>query len=111
LIHDCLRLDVAANTPLGGNCWRGSILNIDHFGNLITSFPIERFASIKTKPFEVRVGREKIHRLALNYAETEIGDLFVIVGSSGHLEIAANQASAAERLGCGAGAPLELELY
>jgi S-adenosylmethionine hydrolase len=111
LIHDCLRLDVAANRHIGGNCWRGSILKIDRFGNLITSFPIERFSNIKTRPFEVRVGREKIHRLALNYAETEIGEIFVIVGSSGHLEIAANQASAAERLGCGAGAPLELELY
>jgi len=35
----------------------------------------------------------------------------VIVGSSGYVEIAANQASAALRLGCSAGAAIELELY
>ena len=110
-IHDCVRIDVASNQRLAANSWRGSVLATDRFGNLITSFPFTRFAGINSRPFEVRVGREKIHRLALNYAETEIGEVFVIVGSSGYLEIAANQASAAERLGCSAGAPVELELY
>jgi len=44
-------------------------------------------------------------------ADTAIGELFVIVGSSGYLEIAANQASAADKVGCGAGSPVELELF
>jgi S-adenosylmethionine hydrolase len=59
----------------------------------------------------MRAGAQRIHRLALTYAEAEGGDLFVIVGSSGYLEIAANQASAASLLGCSAGAPVELDLY
>jgi S-adenosylmethionine hydrolase len=33
-----------------------------------------------------------------------------VVGSSGYLEITANQASAAQELGCGLGAPVELEI-
>jgi S-adenosylmethionine hydrolase len=37
--------------------------------------------------------------------------LFVIAGSSGYLEIAANQTSAASLVGCSAGAPVELDLY
>ena len=53
---------------------------------------------------------QRIRRLALTYSETAIGEVFVIVGSSGYLEIAANQASAAKLLGCGAGAPVELEI-
>jgi S-adenosylmethionine hydrolase len=40
-----------------------------------------------------------------------VGDLFVIAGSSGYLEIAANQTSAASLVGCTAGAPVELDLY
>jgi hypothetical protein len=59
----------------------------------------------------MRAGTQHIHRVALTYAETDVGDVFVIVGSSGYLEIAANQASAASLLGCSAGAPVELDLY
>jgi S-adenosyl-L-methionine hydrolase (adenosine-forming) len=110
-IHDCIRSDAAANVRLGDGIWRGGILKTDRFGNLITSFLTERFAGVTSRPFEMRVGREKIHRLALNYAEAAIGELFVIAGSSGYLEIAANQASAAAILGCSAGAAVELELF
>jgi S-adenosylmethionine hydrolase len=69
------------------------------------------FPDIRTKPFEMHVGVEKVHRLALNYTDTESGEVFVIVGSSGYLEIAANQASAAKALGCGVGAPVELTVF
>ncbi len=110
-IHDFIRGNAAANVRLSANAWRGSILKADHFGNLITSFAAEHFPGITSRPFEMRVGRAKIGRLALHYAETALGELFVIAGSSGYLEIAANQASAAETLGCGAGAAIELELY
>jgi len=37
--------------------------------------------------------------------------LAIVVGSSGYLEIAANQASAASLLGCGSRSPVELEIY
>ena len=36
------------------------------------------------------------------------GELFVVVGSAGYLEVAINQGSAAKTLGCEAGAPVEL---
>jgi S-adenosylmethionine hydrolase len=91
-------------------CWRGVILKADHFGNLITNFHIDDFPGVKTNPMELRIGGQRIHRLALTYAETNIGDVFAIVGSSGYLEIAANQASAQKLLGCGAGAVAELEI-
>lgn len=111
LIHDYVRTWIARPSPKGNDAWRGAILKVDRFGNLITNFAAREFASIKTRPFEMRAGTKRIHRLALTYAETEVGDLFVIVGSSGYLEIAANQASAAGLLGCSAGAPVELDLY
>jgi hypothetical protein len=89
----------------------GRVLKVDRFGNLITDFHIDHFSGIKTKPFELRISSQIIRRLALTYSDTEIGEVFVIVGSSGYLEIAANQENAAKKLGCGQGTPVELKLY
>jgi S-adenosylmethionine hydrolase len=110
-VSDYIRLSVAKSTEFAKNQWRGTILKVDRFGNLITNFHITDFPDVQTQPIELRVGLERIHRLALTYAETEIGEVFAIVGSSGYIEVAANQASAAKILGCGAGAPVELEVY
>ncbi len=111
LIRDYVRSWNTKPLRLAEQVWRGTILRTDRYGNLITNFQIDEFAGIKARPFELRAGAVRIRRLALNYAETEIGELFVIAGSSGYLEIAANQASAASRLGCSAGAAIELELF
>jgi S-adenosyl-L-methionine hydrolase (adenosine-forming) len=111
LIHDYIRAGVARPTRLGPASWRGTILKVDRFGNLITNFAACDFDGINTRPFELRAGKQSIRRLALTYAETEGGDVFVIIGSSGYLEIAANQTSAANLLSCSAGAPVELDLY
>jgi len=111
LIHDYIRAGIARPARLGPNSWRGTILKVDRFGNLITNFAASEFEGINARPFEMRAGAQRVHRLALTYAETEVGDLSVIVGSSGYLEIAANQTSAATILGCSAGAPVELDLY
>ena len=109
-ISDYVRSFLLKPQQIGRSQWSGVILKVDRFGNLITNLHIDQFAGVKTKPFELRIGLERIHRLALTYAETEIGDVFAIVGSSGYLEIASNQASAAKLLGCGAGAAVELEI-
>ncbi len=111
LITDYVRVWTSKPTPAGRNKWRGTILKVDRFGNLITNFAAKEFDGIKTRPFELRAGTKKIHRLALNYAETEAGEIFAIIGSSGYVEIAANQSSAAGLIGCSAGAPVELDLY
>jgi S-adenosyl-L-methionine hydrolase (adenosine-forming) len=111
IIHDYLRLPPQRPEKFAGHAWRGTVLKVDRFGNLITNFAENDFEDLKTRPFELRAGRETIRRLALNYAETEAGELFVIVGSSGYLEIAANQASASEKLSYYAGSPVDLEIF
>lgn len=111
IIHDAVRTWIAQPARGANGTWRGAILKVDRFGNLITNFHIDRFEAIKTHAFEFRLGSERIHRLALTYSETAIGEMFAIVGSAGYLEIAANQASVAARLGFSAGAQVELEIY
>jgi len=91
--------------------WAGVILKADHFGNLATNFHIDQFPSIRTHAFSLNAGPQPIARLALTFSECAPGELFVIVGSSGYLEIAASQGSAAKALGCGAGSPVELTIY
>jgi S-adenosylmethionine hydrolase len=111
LISDYCRTGVATPVPMSKDAWRGTVLKVDRFGNLITNFAAREFAGINTRAFEMRGGGRSIHRLALTYAEIGAGELAVIVGSSGYLEIAANQTSAAALLSYAAGAPVELELH
>jgi S-adenosylmethionine hydrolase len=111
LITDYLKLSLDAPTRTGKRVWTGSILKVDRFGNLITNLHIDEFSSVRSRPFELQIGTRKLARLALNYADSDEPDPFVIVGSSGYLEVACNQASAARVLGCGAGAPVELTVW
>lgn len=111
LVHDFVRSVSFAPVRTQNHVWTGRILKADRFGNLITNFHVDRLPDVRTRPFELRVRQHRIARLALNYAETEIGEVFAIVGSSGYLEISANQDSAARKLGCGAGAPVELKIF
>ena len=111
VIHDAIRFPLPQPAQIAPHAWSGVILKTDRFGNLVTNFSIETFSDIKTRPMELRVGLERIQHLALNYTDTQIGELMAIVGSSGYLEVAAHLDSAAKRLGCGVGAPVELEIF
>jgi S-adenosylmethionine hydrolase len=110
-LGDYLQLAFEKAIPSGKGAWTGRVLRADRFGNLITNLHIDDFPKVKTHAFELKTGLKSITRLALTFSECEPGELFVIVGSSGYLEIATNQSSAATTLGCGAGAPVELKLY
>jgi hypothetical protein len=109
-LDNVIKIPQLTPTPVKQHRWTGTILKVDRFGNLITNFHVDRFPDVRTRPFEMLVGTEVIRRLALTYAETTVGEIAVIVGSSGYLEVSANQTSAAEKLGCGAGAQVELEI-
>ena len=109
-ITDYLRLHFERPVRTARRAWTGAVLKIDRFGNLVTNFPAEEFPDLQKRPFEMSIGLETVNRLARNYAESGPGQLFVIVGSSGYLEVSASQASAAKMLGCGVGAPVEFRM-
>ena len=110
LIENYLRLTMERPARTARRGWTGLILHVDHFGNIVTNIPIADFPHILEKPFEVAIGFRLVEKLARSYAEMPAGEVVAIVGSSGYLEIAANQASAAKILGCETGAPVELRL-
>jgi S-adenosyl-L-methionine hydrolase (adenosine-forming) len=91
--------------------WTGTVLKIDRFGNLITSYRTSEFAHVLEKPFALVAGPHRIERIAHTYAEMDPGEAYLIPGSAGYLEISAREASAARMLGIGVGAPLDLTLF
>ena len=95
----------------GKRTWTGAILKIDHFGNFITNFLAEDFKELEQRGFTMTIGPQQVDVLARTYAETGPGELFVIAGSSGYLEVSISHGSAAKATGCGPGAPVELTVY
>jgi S-adenosylmethionine hydrolase len=110
-IHDAVRSILLKPTPLSNNHWSGVVLHADRFGNLITNFHIAEFPALLKHPMELRAGSQRITRLAATYADTAIGELFAIIGSSEYVEVVVNQGSAAKMLGLGTGSSVELEIF
>ena len=111
LIQDYLRLNFEKPVRTGRRVWTGSILKVDRFGNMITNFHRDDFPDLETRSFAIAVGPRTVSTLARNYSEAGLGEVFAIIGSSGYLEISANQDSAARLLGCAPGAPAELTVF
>lgn len=81
---------------------QGTVIYIDHFGNLITNIRRELFESVVTDhPFEIVVNDMRIRRISKSYDESPRGSPLAIWGSETHLEISANLSSAAKQLGIG----------
>ncbi|HPH95797.1 MAG TPA: SAM-dependent chlorinase/fluorinase [Anaerolineaceae bacterium] len=85
---------------------RGQIMVVDHFGNLISNIPIDTLAG-KGEPIVQCHGRE-LRGIKRTFGEVAAGDLAVISGTMGELEIVVNQGSAAEILGAKVGDPVEV---
>jgi S-adenosyl-L-methionine hydrolase (adenosine-forming) len=112
-VKDFVRLDVPRPTVVNENTWRGAIIKVDRFGNLIANFTPDIVPSLfqsEPPPFKIRVGGREITALQNAYGNTPPGTLFGILGSMGYLEIAANQASASKILDVGKGARVEVVL-
>ena len=83
-----------------------SVLSIDRFGNLILNFrgPRGGAGSASRTPVLEIAGR-RLSRWVRTYAEAPAGEPVLLFNSSGFLEIAVPNGSAAQALGCVRGAP------
>ncbi|MEX2571821.1 MAG: SAM-dependent chlorinase/fluorinase, partial [Gemmatimonadota bacterium] len=77
---------------------RGRILHVDHFGNCVTSFTPEDVGP-RMDGYHLRGRASTVTALRGFYAEAAADEAFAIWGSTGYLEIALNQGSAAAHLG------------
>ena len=86
----------------------GVVLRVDRFGNLITNIDRKTFEKLSGAPLDIQVGSRQVSKVVSTYADAAAGDLCALFGSTDHLEIAANGASAAEELGLGRGASVHI---
>jgi S-adenosyl-L-methionine hydrolase (adenosine-forming) len=106
-IVDWVRLEGLLPCRDANGAWQGIVLKADRFGNLITNLPSDLIEN-SGKGWNLRIGNRILATLATSYSEGEPGKLFVIVGSSGYLEISANQRSAAVVTGATSGTRITL---
>jgi S-adenosylmethionine hydrolase len=110
-ISDYVRLPLPAVERIGANRLCGTVLKVDKFGNVITNISLQDVPALLTDAppaVRIRIAGHTISHLRQSYSEEDGGELFAILGSSGYLEIAARQDSAAERLGAGVGTAVEI---
>jgi len=81
----------------------GSVVTIDHFGNLITNIDARYLAGL-SHPAVRLAGRELL--LRRTYSDVRPGDYLALVNSFGVVEVARAERSAAEGLGLDRGAPV-----
>jgi S-adenosylmethionine hydrolase len=86
----------------------GHVLRVDRFGNLITNIDRKTFEKLSGAPLDIQVGSRQVSKVVSTYADAAVGDVCALFGSTDHLEIAANGASAAVELGLGRGAPVHI---
>jgi S-adenosylmethionine hydrolase len=84
---------------------QGQVVMIDRFGNLITNLNLRP----DQRAHSVQIGSTKVPRIVRTYGDCEPGDLVALIGSSGRLEIAEVNGSAARLLQLGVGTPVAVE--
>ena len=78
--------------------WQGMVLSVDHFGNVITNFRIDKFRAALAGKFSLEAGSGRVTEARKTFAEAEPQLCFVYAGSSSYLEIGINQGDAGAQL-------------
>jgi S-adenosyl-L-methionine hydrolase (adenosine-forming) len=85
----------------------GRVIHIDHFGNATTNIARESLRSIAR--LTVRVARKRVGRFKRTYFDAAPGSPLALFGSSGLVEIAVRDGSAAKQLGLRVGDPVVIK--
>ncbi len=86
--------------------YRGEVVSVDHFGNAVTNLP-ERWVQHAGGETQVEAGGRRMP-VVRTYGDVQVGQACALVGSSGWLEVAIRDDSAANRLGLAPGIPVVL---
>lgn len=108
-ITDYVRNSAPQVEPVGEGSLKGLVMKVDKFGNLITNigeFDAPALFGTNQPSVNILVAGQTITRICRSYAEGGEDEIFAIIGSSGYLEIAAKQTSAAEKLVAEVGTPV-----
>ena len=88
-----------------GGSWLGEVVHVDRFGNLVTNLRGTHASDGRS----IEIAGERIRGLSRTYGDVGSGELVAYVGSSGYLEIAVREGSAATKLGADVGDPVQVQ--
>ena len=83
---------------VGPEAVRGEVVRVDRFGNAVTNVDRSTFERIAASgTVQIAAGAHRVQRLVATYADIGDGEVCALFGSTDHLELAMNAASAAEQ--------------
>lgn len=97
LIHDTVRLPLPRAKATGQEVL-GQALHADRFGNIATNIESSQLPPAGEEGLRVEIGWARLDRIARTYADVPVGEMIALINSSGRLEIAVREGSAAARL-------------
>lgn len=112
-LSDPVQLKIPLPEKVRDNLIQAAILAVDRFGNLITNFKssdLPFFDPAFPRSFKILAGKQEITSYHRTYSEGRPGEIFVVPGSTGYLEIATRDGSAASLLNLKPGLPIGLIL-
>jgi S-adenosylmethionine hydrolase len=101
-LPDPVRLKIPPPKRIQDARIQGCILAVDHFGNLMTNLKPEHVAGSG----KILAGRREIAVVHKTYGEGKTGEFFIVPSSTGYLEIAVKDGSAASLLNMKSGDPI-----
>ena len=107
-VEHLVRLPPTAPREIAPGIWRGRVLAIDRFGNIVTNLAAD-MAGVDVR-FRLRVGKAEVAVSAAAYEEAPTGEVFAIAGSSGYMELSLREESAAAKAQVVVGDPVELSI-
>ncbi|MCO6452331.1 MAG: SAM-dependent chlorinase/fluorinase [Caldilineales bacterium] len=98
LVHDPVALPIPKPTRESDGSIVGQVIYIDHFGNLVSDIPGDW---LNDGDWTIEIAGAQIHGTSATYGNVDQGELVALIGSSGLLEVAVRNGSAAQKLGIG----------
>jgi len=98
-----VRLKVPVARKVREGLIQGAVLAVDQFGNLITNV---KPSDVPPSSRVILPGQREVTSFRKTYAEGQPGEVFVVAGSTGYLEITLKGGSAASLLDLNTGAPI-----
>lgn len=107
----------ALNTIVSENVIKGTVIHIDHYGNVITNIRKEQFMKFGDAPFTILFKKREYHisQISTTYSDVQEGERLALFNSIDLLEIALNKGvannggSAATLLGLHLNDPIRIE--
>jgi S-adenosylmethionine hydrolase len=103
-ILDFIKNPLPVPCPVGTKVL-GTVLHVDRFGNIITNLRRKDLGN----GFMIRIAGQPIKHFYSSFSEAEPGQFFALEGSTGFIELALNQGSAADKLKVKRGTEIEVE--